>query len=442
MYFEIIKVALPAVLEMILHMVVGIVDTAMVGRLGATAVAGVSLGAQIIFSTFFVFAAIGTGGGALAAQALGAKKKEEVKKFFSYSLLLAFFAGFLLFFLPYIVEIILPALKIDKNVALVTISYLKTIGKFAVFALLVFVGNGLLRAIGQTRVPLYTAVVINCLNIFLDYVLIFGKLGFPKLGPGGAALASGISLTLGSIIALGYIGLIEKKLSLKFQWLEIRVYLKKIIQISIPAALEEGSFSLGRVVVSFILVKLGAVSFAANEIAIYIESLAYMPGYGLAIAAYSFAARFYGEGNYQKAKSYIEKTLNLTILGMGLMGIIFFFLPQQLGLLFTKDVDVLEKIKVCLKIGAFEQIPTGIEMVLGSVYRGVGNTKIPFYLTTAGMWLFRLPLFWYLFVLNKYDVSYAWMVSVLQWSILMSIYLYLFQKGHWWSVTELQRDQG
>ncbi|GAV22670.1 MATE family efflux transporter [Carboxydothermus pertinax] len=439
MYLEIIKVALPAVLEMVLHMAVGIVDTAMVGRLGAVAVSGVGLGSQIIFSIYFIFAAIGTGGGALAAQALGAKKEEEVKRYFTYSLLLAFLAGLLLIFLPLMVQLFLPLLKIEPEVSELMVSYLNTIGKFAVLSLLLFVGNGLLRALGQTNIPLLTAVVINSLNIFLDYVLIFGKLGFPRLGVVGAALASGISISLGSIVTLFYIAFFEKKISFRKLGMG-SLYIKKIIKISLPAALEEGSFSLGRVMISFILVKLGAISFAANEIAINIESLAFMPGYGLAIAAYSFAGRFYGEGDYKKAKNYIGKTLNLTVFGMGIMGIIFFLIPTKLGLIFTKDLQVLEKINGCLKIGALEQIPTGVEMVLGSVYRGVGNTKIPFYLTTAGMWLFRLPLYWYLFILNKYDVYYAWIVSTMQWSFLMMIYLYLYKMGHWWPATEWQRD--
>ena len=438
MYLEILKVAVPAILEMILHMAVGIVDTAMVGRLGAVAVSGVGLGSQITFSIYFIFAAIGIGGGALAAQALGAKKGQEVKKYITYSLVLAFFAGVLLIFLPLIVKLFLPLLKIEPEVSKLMVSYLNTIGKFSVFSLLLFVGNGLLRALGQTKIPLLTAVIINSLNIFLDYVFIFGKFSFPRLGVAGAALASGLSLSLGAVITLSYLAFFERKISVISIGKELN-YLKKIINISWPAALEEGSFSLGRIVMSFILVKLGAISFAANEIAINIESLAFMPGYGLAIAAYSFAGRFYGEGDKLKAKSYIEKTLNLVIIGMGIMGVIFFLFPLKLGAIFTKDPQVLAKINICLKIGALEQIPTGVEMVLGSVYRGVGNTKIPFYLTTAGMWLFRLPLFWYLFILNKYDVSYAWIVSALQWSFLMVVYLFLYKRGFWWPTTGLQQ---
>ena len=440
MYWEILKVALPAILEMILHMAVGIIDTAMVGRLGAAAVSGVGLGSQVIFSIYFIFAALGIGGGALAAQELGAKNEKEVSKYITFSLLLAFGAGVILFYLPLIVELVIPLIRIEPKVAVIMLNYINTIGKFSVFSLLLFVGNGLLRAMGQTKIPLLTAVVVNSLNILLDYILIFGNYGFPRMGTTGASLASGISLTLGSMITLFYLTFYEKKIRVYNILKEARYYVKKIINVSWPAALEEGSFSLGRIVVSFILVKLGPVSFAANQIAINIESLAFMPGYGLAIAAYSFAGRFYGEGDKQKAKSYIDKTLNLVIIGMGIMGVIFFIFPLKLGAIFTKDPQVLAKINICLKIGALEQIPTGIEMVLGSVYRGVGNTKIPFYLTTAGMWLFRLPLFWYLFILNKYDVSYAWIVSALQWSLLMVIYLFLYKRGFWWPATELQQD--
>ena len=187
-----------------MHMMVGIVDTAMVGRLGAEELAAVGLGSRILFSTIFTFAALGTGGAALVARSIGAKDPEGANRIAAQALVLGLLAGGIVALAGfYLANYIFTWVRVEPQVAIMGRKYLRVTMLAGVFMLPLFIANAVLRGAGNTRAPLVVALIANGVNIIGDYLLIFGLAGFPALGVAGAAVATALSQVLGCFLALG-----------------------------------------------------------------------------------------------------------------------------------------------------------------------------------------------------------------------------------------------
>jgi MATE family multidrug resistance protein len=184
----ILRLAWPAILEMVLHMMVGVVDTAMVGRLGASELAAVGLGSRILFSTVFTFAALGTGAAALVARAVGARDTDGANRIASQAIVMGLVAGSALALAGYyLAGEVFALVRVEPRVAMLGREYLRITMAAAVFMLPLFIANAVLRGAGNTKAPLLVAVIANGVNIIGDYVLVFG-VGPPPAGPAPPAV--------------------------------------------------------------------------------------------------------------------------------------------------------------------------------------------------------------------------------------------------------------
>jgi len=177
--------------------------------------------------------------------------------------------------------------RFEEGVRRLAAVYLRTAGTPAAFALLLFVASGIFRGAGLTKIPLVIAGITNIVHIGADYVFIFGKLGLPALGVQGAALATAFAQTFGCFLAilLLFSGLTPLQVSPgDFFRLEFGL-IGKVVNLSVPAGLEEALISFGAIASSYLLAALGTLAFAAHQVTLVAESLSYMPGYGFAVAA-------------------------------------------------------------------------------------------------------------------------------------------------------------
>lgn len=430
----ILTLATPVILEMILGMVVWIADTAMVGRLNAQALSAVGLGSQIFFSSVNVFASVGIGAAAIVSRHIGAKNYERSQESGAHAFQIGLVLGVVLFICSYFIfgEFFALANAEDEVVVLGT-QYLRIISAAGLFMVPGFISNAILRATGDTKTPMIGAIIVNTINLVGDYLLIFGKFGFPKMGVAGAALAT----ALGQIIGFCYVIFVLFKGTGKedyrlgklraINWDDFR----QIWRFSLPAIINELMISGGRLIYSFMVIGIGTLSFAANQIAVTAESLSFMPNSGFAVAATTLVGQSLGAEDREEAEKYGWTSAALAAIVMGVTSIVFLFFPRLMARLFTNEADTIDLAAKCIRIAALEQIPMAYSMVLSGALKGAGDTKGAMYITIGSNWLFRLPASFLVIYILKLPVTYLWVMTAIQYVIETLFFATRFKRGHW-----------
>ena len=430
---EILYLAIPAVGEMTLYMMIWIFDTMMIGKYGGQlAVSSVGLSTEIIYSFFNIIIAVGvsTALTSLVSRAIGSKdyKKAEIiaNAGIKIAVVLALIFFSLLFFVP---DKILNLAGATKEMLPSATRYAK-ISSFSFFLLtLSSTTNGVFRGVKDTKTSLYVAGSINIVNLFLDYVLIFGNLGFPEWGITGAAVATVAGNFIGILLQWSRLKKLPFKISL-FSYVS-KKDIWEIIRFAIPSGLQEANFSLSRLLGLTFILSLGTTAFAANQIGVAIEAISTMPGWGVAIACTALVGHSIGENNQNKSQEYTLYSTIIASIFMGVLAVFFFFIPKTLVSFFInkQEINVIRIGAICLQVAAFEQIPIAIVTVLGSYFKGIGNPKTPFYISFFTNWFLRLPIAFYLISILRLPVYIYWVITTFQWSLESIILYYLYRKN-------------
>lgn len=430
---EILYLAIPAVGEMTLYMMIWIFDTMMIGKYGGQlAVSSVGLSTEIIYSFFNIIIAVGvsTALTSLISRAIGSKdyKKAEIiaNAGIKIAVVLALIFFSLLFFVP---DKILNLAGATKEMLPLATRYAK-ISSFSFFLLtLSSTTNGIFRGIKDTKTSLYVAGSINIVNLFLDYVLIFGNFGFPEWGITGAAVATVAGNFIGILLQWSRLKKLPFKISL-FSYVS-KKDIWEIIRFAVPSGLQEANFSLSRLLGLTFILSLGTTAFAANQIGIAIEAISTMPGWGVAIACTALVGHSIGENNQNKSQEYTLYSTIIASIFMGILACFFFFIPRTLVSFFInkQEIDVIKIGAICLQVAAFEQIPIAIVTVLGSYFKGIGNPKTPFYVSFFTNWFLRLPIAFYLISILRLPVYIYWFITTFQWLVESVILYYLYRKN-------------
>lgn len=423
---RILSLSIPSVGENLLQTVFSFVDMAFVGRLGALSLAGVGLANQLIFVFLAIMMTINIGTNVLVAQNYGAGKVEKAKDVIWQSIYLSIFISIVFFifglFSSYSVfylfsgELTLKKLAGDYLFWIITPSI--------VFVTPIILGAAF-RGIGDTKTPFYITLIANGLNIFLDYVLIFGKFGFPALGVKGAAIATSISKLIGLIIYLFLLFNKKRKfhIYLKFPKIDFEI-IKSLLKIGFPSSLERFMFSFGNLFFGNIVLSLGTEAFAAHRISINIESLSFNTGFGFTNATQTLVGQSIGSNDEILAKKYTYTSFKITLLIMSFMGIILFFFPDLFIKIFTDDLKVIEFARIAVRIISLAQPFFAMVLIFMGGLRGGGNTSSPFWATTLGMYLIRIPLSYILVKFIGLGMFGAWIAMALD-IIFKGFYLYV-----------------
>ncbi|WP_027632508.1 MATE family efflux transporter [Clostridium hydrogeniformans] len=432
---DVLKLALPAVGEMVLYMMIWVFDTMMVGWYGGNlAVSSVGLSSEIMYTFSNVLIAVGISIGvtSLVARRIGAKETHLAEEYATLGFCVTAIISFILCLTTFTLSsTILTKAGANAEVVALGSPYMKITSFGIFFNMLMNSLNATLRGSGNTKIPLYASALVNVINIFLDYGLIFGKFGLPELGVKGAALATSIAQICGFLFILYYtVNKASIKIRLKYLSDFKGHMLSDLLKLSIPSSLQEGSLSISRLICNFLIIALGTIPFAANQITTTIESISFMPGWGVAIAATTLVGHKIGEKNYAKAKEYAYTSI---FIGTGLMLIcsfIFLVMPNLLISLFisSSETEVIKLGGLCIMIAALEQPFMAVSMIAGGALKGAGNTKTPFVVSFLSSWVIRLPLMIYFIYYLKLSVTYVWIITAVQWAFDGILVFILFRK--------------
>lgn len=430
---KIVRLAWPAVLEMTLYTFVWIADTAMVGRLGKEALSATGLAGQVVFTFEWVLGAIGVGATAMVARYVGAERPDQVRRVSGHALLLGSIIGvFASVSLFCAAPFIFGALRMGTVVEMYGVTYMRLVSLGSCVLIPTYVAGGILRGTGDTRTPLVAALVANIVNVVLDYALIFGVWPFPRLGVAGAATATVLGQAVGFLAVMSFV-LRRKAVSISPKdvlQFDGRI-LKRLISLSSPAGLENLLVDGARTCVILMITTLGTTSFAAAQVAIAAESVSFMPGYGLAIAASVLAGQGLGRREVAQTRFEVSQCLLLSSFVMGFLGSIFLVFPRAIVGLFTLDPAVVELGATCLWIAAFEQPGIAFSEVLAGAFRGAGDTKAAMILSAVGAWGIRVPLTYVVVYVLDLTLAAVWVVMVTEWTVRAFASYWYFRRGRW-----------
>lgn len=377
-----------------LTLTVGIVNTMLVGHLGAAALTAVGLSSTIAGMAHIFISAVGTGTTALVAQAVGAGDRPLAGRVLEQAVMVALGLGLL------VAAILFPLARgalVLMGAEGVTIgmgaTYLRCIAASLPMAVLMFVGNAALRGAGDTRSPMVVMSGVNLLNLSLSYGLIRGVGPLPQLGVTGAGLAAATSTATGGLVVLAV--LLSGRAGLRLNRLinpPDREVLSRLLRIGLPAGgesiLMHGAFLAYQRSIS----SLGTVAYAAYIIAQRIESLNSMPAMGFAIASTTLSGQAFGAGDPARARRSVLASLQLALCLSAVCATLSFTMPRFLLERFTQETDVIAQGIAPLRVVAFAQPLMAIAFSLSGGLRGAGDTRSTMTITGIGSWCVRVPL--------------------------------------------------
>lgn len=388
----------PATVENVLQMTVGIVSSAMLGRVGALSVGAVGLGRRITMLIWGIFAAIGTGTTVMVARSVGAKDRAAAGRYGEQAFVLAMGMVLSLSALLFVFArpVIIGLYHTSGELLEIGTTYLKIVMWGVPFMAVMQVTGAIMRGAGNTKVPMQIAMVINLINVVLSYALIFGHFGFPAMGVEGAGWAQNIAQAAGAALAL-YIMLFRQE-DLRFKlkgfhlnWPDVRT----VLGIGIPTAGENIFMQLGQIMLTSLVVSFGTVALAAHQQGMTAESLSYMPAVGFGISATAFVGQSIGAGSLRQAERYVRELAKWSIILTAITASFLTFTPKLVFGLLSNEPDVINLGAHYLILMGIAQIPQQLSGVYNGALRGAGDTKAPMVIGAFGLWCIRLPLSYY-----------------------------------------------
>jgi len=394
-----VALAVPVVLSEIGWMLQGVVDTIMVGRLGPAAIGAVALGNALCYTPSLFGIGLMLGLDTLVSQAYGRRDYDECHRWLAQGLYLALIATPLIMLLLGGASAGFAHFGITAEVAVPAGEYLRLL-LWGTLPLLVYSGTRrYLQGVGEVRVVTATYVFANLINWFGNWVLIYGKLGFPALGVRGSAISTVASRIFMAAALLGLAWRYERKrghpLFRHWAWLEIS-RIRVLVRLGLPAAgqilMEVGAWNLATFGAGY----LTPVALATHQIAINYASLTYMVPLGVSAAAAVSVGHAVGAGDRARARRAGWLSIALGTGFMMFAAIVFLALPVPLIKLYTSDPRVLAVGPSLLAIAAAFQIFDGIQTVSTGALRGLGETRVPMWANFLGYWILGLPLGFFL----------------------------------------------
>ena len=409
---DVFRLSMPVLLSSLFQRLVSIVDIFLTGGLGAAAIAAAGLGQLLMFVTMTVFWGLSTGTTVVIAHLWGAGRREDAGRAACVSCLacLAMTAVFTIFGAAWGSEIA-RMMGAAPEVQVLAAEYIRLVFLWLVWTTGLNVLSAVMHGVGDTRTPMEAIILVNILHVLLAWPLIYGKLGMPALGVKGAAIAINTSELVGFSYLLVQV---LRKRYIAFSYPDLSLF-GRIWRVGWPVALERIAQQSGQLFYSSLIIGYGTSAYAAHQIGLSIESLSFMPGAGMGIAAATLMGQSLGAGKIRRARISHQEALRLAVGVMTLMALLFFFFPQHLIGLFTHDADVIEKGSVFLKLVAFAQVPLAISFVYAGSLRGAGDTFYVFIVTLLAMWGIRVALSWVAAGWLHLSLYAVWGVFLIDW---------------------------
>ena len=418
------------------HTLIGIVDNIMVGKLGATELAAVSLGNSFIFIAMSLGIGFSTAITPLIAEADSEKDEKKIRSIFQHGLLLCTILGIALFAIIVLAKPIMLLMHQPIEVVEMAYPYIDWVA-FSLIPVIIYQGyKQFADGLSKTKYSMYAIFMANVVHIFFNYVLIYGIWIFPKLGILGAALGTVISRIM-MVVFMHYILKYDKNIKKYFKdfsFKEIKKsVLKKIVNLGTPSAMQmlfEVSLFTAAIWISG---SIGKTSQAANQIALTLATISFMFAMGLSVTAMFRISNQKGLNDYIKLVVVAKSIFLLAIIIEIVFALFFIIFHNYLPPLFldleniNQALDNKEVIKIAaqlLLVAAVFQISDGIQVVVLGALRGLQDVKVPMYITFVAYWVIGFPISFYLGLYTELKATGIW-IGLLAGLTVAAIFLYI-----------------
>ncbi len=396
---SLLALAVPIVLANVLQTVYQLTDTFWLGRLGAGAVAAVSLSFPVIFLIISLGAGLAVAGAVLIAQAYGAGDARAVDHVAAQTLASVATAAVLLSVLGYFAsEPLMRVMGAGPAVIADATLYMKVSFVGLVFLYVYFVFQSLLRGVGDVKTPFYIVLGTVLLNFLFDPLFILGLWGAPRMGVAGAALATVGTQGLAAVVGVGFLfsGRFGIHLHARDLVPDLRL-VRRIVRLGVPASVEQSTRALGLSVMTALVAGFGTPAVAAYGIGTRIFSFVLIPALGLSMATSTLVGQNIGAGKPERAGHVAAVSAKVAFVGLTAVGVLFFVFARALTDAFIPtDPAVAAGGARFLRIMALTFGFLGVQQVLGGAFRGAGNTVAAMALAIVTLWVLRFPLAWFL----------------------------------------------
>lgn len=439
----ILSLAWPTMLEQLMQTMVQYIDTAMVGSLGTQATAAVGSTGTLNWLISGSIAALGVGFLSFIAKAFGAGDNKAVKRAVSQTVLMTGIVGIFFTILTAALSGVIPVwMQVDENIQDLASQYFLILYLPMLFRTATIMFGTVLRAAGDTKTPMKIGVGVNIINIVLNFLLIYPtrsiqflnySITMPGAGLGviGAAIASAVAFTVGGIcltVVLWRHPLVTPKGE---SFLPDMKILQPCLKVAIPNMLQRFGTSLGYVFFAAMINSVGENATAAHTIANTVESLFYIPGYGMQTAAATLAGNAYGANDGKRMKSLASMFIPIEMLLMFLSGSALYIFAPSLMRIFSASEEVIGLGVTVLRMVAVSEPFFGFSIIMEGLMQGVGKTKEPFIYNIIGMWGIRIvgtficTQFWGMGLVS------AWACMILHNLLLFGLFFISYVKGSW-----------
>ena len=392
---ETLKLAIPISVGQLGHIMMGVVDSIMVGKVGSASLAAASLVNGIFFLIIVLGIGLSMAASPLIAMAKSSRNLDECGKTLNHSLLVNLIFSIVLMLLVYLSSFIIPHLNQPQEVVKEAIPFMMVLIVSIIPFILFQTYRQFLEGLSIPNPPMIIAVLANLLNLFFNWVFVYGNLGMPQWGLFGSGVSTTISRWIMAItlilFTLNHKKISQYKPQINFRFIDTSL-IKKLISIGLPSGfqylLEVAAFSLAAIMIGWI----GKTSLAAHQIALNLASITYMIILGISSAGSIRVGEAVGEKNVLQIRIAGFSALGLASLIMFTFGFCFILLKNILPTFYSNEIEVIEIASQLLIVAALFQIFDGLQATGIGVLRGLADTKIPMIFSFISYWLIGIPI--------------------------------------------------
>lgn len=436
-------------LEQLMQTAVQYIDTAMVGSLGTQATAAVGATSTVNWLVGSTISAVGVGFLAYVSRACGAGDRKRAGKAASQAVLSVLVLGIFFTALTLGLSGQIPKwMQVAPSIRELAAQYFFILYTPMLARTAIIIFGTLLRSAGDTKTPMRVGVLVNVVNVVLNFLLIYPTrqiAGLRVYGAGwgvlGAAVASAISFVVGGIcitIVLWKHEVVSPRgQSLRPDW---RV-LEPCLRVALPNGLQRFGTSLGYVAFASMINSLGDVATAAHTIANTVESAFYIPGYGMQTAAATLAGNALGAGDNRRVKDLAKMNIFIEVILMILSGTLLFLLAPNMMSIFSRDPEVITLGATVLRMVAVSEPFYGVSIIIEGMMQGMGNTVRPFVFSITGMWGVRIVGSFICTQVLGLGLVSAWGCMIAHNLALFVMFLICYLTGRWNPMDERNRKR-
>lgn len=430
---DLAKLIFPLVIELMLTLLVGMIDSVMVSSAGEAAVSGVSLVDTVFQLLIYIFSAFGTGGAVVAGQYLGAGQKDHAKETAQQLVWFSALSSIMIMGLVYLIRGFLLGHvygAITQEVHWNANRYLMIVG-VSIPALSIYEsGAAIFRTMGNSKITMMLSAVMNVVNICGNAILIYGV----GMGTAGAATATVVARYTAAVIMILLLLRTNQPLYLKrtLKYIPDGNKIKRILQIGVPNGIENGLFQVGKIILAGLFTRFGTSAITANAVCLTISGIQVIPGSAISLAATTVIARCVGAGDEKQVRFYNRLLLGISYIAMIVFcGAFWFGLPAILPLYHLSGQTAVLTTKMVLvhTLGAIVIWP--LTFVLPSSMRAAGDVRFAMITSAASMFVFRLGAA-YLFALNLgMGALGIWYAMLCDWGFRAIVFSLRWISGGW-----------